>query len=80
LARTFGGCYLTISINAKIIITLGFQRKIAIFCRQKDVKGLFTQTMKILVTQRPAAIVNCRVARWFVFKPKITIWVNSRGP
>jgi hypothetical protein len=24
--------------------------------------------------------IPCRVARWFVFKPKIPIWVNFRGP
>jgi homogentisate 1,2-dioxygenase len=27
-----------------------------------------------------SAIVAARVARWFVFKPKIPIWVNFRGP
>jgi ribosome biogenesis protein BMS1 len=23
---------------------------------------------------------DCRVARWVIFKPKITIWVNFGGP
>jgi hypothetical protein len=27
----------------------------------------------------PSNIQICRVARWFIFKPKITIWVNFRG-
>jgi hypothetical protein len=26
------------------------------------------------------AVVVCRVARWFVFKPKIPIWVKFGGP
>jgi hypothetical protein len=25
-------------------------------------------------------VVQCRVARWFVFKPKIPLWVNLGGP
>jgi hypothetical protein len=27
-----------------------------------------------------SAIERSRVARWFVFKPKIPIWVNFGGP
>jgi hypothetical protein len=27
-----------------------------------------------------AALVACRVARWFIFKPKIQIWINFGGP
>jgi hypothetical protein len=26
-----------------------------------------------------ATLVQCRVARWFVFKPKIQIWENMEG-
>jgi hypothetical protein len=28
----------------------------------------------------PAKLNQTRVARWFVFKPKIPIWVNFGGP
>jgi hypothetical protein len=29
---------------------------------------------------RHKAALECRVARWFLFKPKIPIWVNFGGP
>jgi hypothetical protein len=28
---------------------------------------------------KPFFVVSNRVARWFIFKPKIPIWVNSEG-
>jgi hypothetical protein len=35
---------------------------------------------KIVEINFTASGFECRVARWFIFKPKIPIWVNFGGP
>jgi hypothetical protein len=46
------------------------------------VNGQAPQLFKVgQIIRTTAARINCaRVARWFIFKPKIPIWVNFGGP
>jgi hypothetical protein len=45
------------------------------------VERLFKQTFAKLSSISLLAIpAETRVARWYVFKPKIQLWVNSGGP
>jgi hypothetical protein len=57
--------------------------------RNKDIGPKIIMKKKTLMTSPldiPApellfvTVVDCRVARWFVFKTKIPIWVNFGGP
>jgi hypothetical protein len=41
---------------------------------------LFSSRVDVLASYRSSSQPAGRVARWFVFKPKIPIWVNFGGP
>jgi hypothetical protein len=40
----------------------------------------FSRVLKVSVSKNAVVNYRTRVARWFVFKPKIPIWINFGGP
>jgi hypothetical protein len=52
---------------------------------QKKQKGRKVESLSVLLSTSSGLIAVCkgartRVARWFIFKPKVPIWVNFGGP
>jgi hypothetical protein len=61
---------------------------VVIFLHLKEIHlfflvGISTMTQgEVTDSEIPFSCTNilCRVARWYIFKPKIRIWVNFGGP
>jgi hypothetical protein len=63
----------------RILVLFFFCSDVAIFAVRSRISGLLAQ-----LTQWSLAFIReqvwSRAARWFLFKPKIPIWVNFGGP
>jgi hypothetical protein len=74
----------TVAVRTKLSTTVAVRTKLStpLFVRTKLSILLFVRTKVFRFPSLLASsvLLNVRVARWFVFKPKIPIWVNFVGP